>query len=61
MARAALVHRLGLADEGIDGLSHEALVEGAARRLDLRLAVAALGFAFTNDALPGIGELRVPE
>jgi hypothetical protein len=56
-----LIHGFRLAHEGVDGLGHEALVEGIARRLDLSLAVAALGFSLADDALPGVGKLRVAE
>ncbi len=47
--------------EAVDGLRDEALGPGAARRLDLRLPVAASRLALANQALVGLGELRVAE
>ena len=50
------VHHLGLRRIGLDRFGDEALVERAARRLDLPLAVAAGGLRLLEDARVGVGE-----
>src|SRR5208283_5992912 len=51
VASAAPVHLRGSGRESIDRLSHEATIEGVARRLDLPLAVAPDRFRFGEDSL----------
>lgn len=61
MAFAAFVHDLVAARELVDGLGHEAAVEGVAGRLDLALAVAAGLLGGLQHAGPGGGQRRVAE
>ena len=59
-APARRVHHAGLAHPAVDGLGDEACGEGPTRRLDLRHA-SARAFGLGEEAVPGIGEGRVPE
>src|SRR5579885_3321206 len=55
------VHQLFAAVEAIDGFGDEALVPGAPRRLDLRLAAAAGRLRGLDDPRIGLGEGRIAE
>ena len=55
------VHDLSPVQVGADGLGHESVIERAARRLDLHVAVSAGRLGFVQDSLVGRGQGRIGE
>ena len=61
MGRAAGVHHVLRSAEAVDGVGHEALRPGAARRIDLMLAAAARALRLAHDPPVGLGVAAVGE